>query len=165
MTVADFARAISQAGLEKHGQMVSFLKQELGLTHGNANLVAHTVRERAAGGPPSDEALLDAQYAAGKAALRPIHDRLVEIGWALGSDVDVVVQKSGVSLRRAKQFALIQAPSAKRVQLGLNLAATPEGDRVQAASGMCSHRLDLSAIEEVDDEVAHWLGEAYGIAG
>ena len=40
-------------------------------------------------------------------------------------DVEVAPKKTGVSLRRAKQFALVEAPSAKRIQLGLDLGASP----------------------------------------
>lgn len=37
------------SGKEKHGEVVAFLKSEHGLGHGYANLVAITVRDRAAG--------------------------------------------------------------------------------------------------------------------
>lgn len=164
-SVADFAELVAAAGLEKHGRIVSFLEAEHDLTHGNANLIAHTVRERAAGGPASEEDLLDAQYARGKAALRPIYERLAELASGCGDDVDTIVQKTGVSFRRKKQFALVQVPSAKRVQLGLNLAATPAGDRIAEAGGMCTHRADITELDHVDDEVAAWLHAAYDEAG
>lgn len=122
-------------------------------------------RQHLAGGRPSDDALLDAQYAGGKAALRPILDAVLARAADLGADVSVVVQKTGVSLRRAKQFALVQVPSAKRVQLSLNLDATPPGDRVQETTGMCSHRTDLTDVMDVDDEVGGWLASAYDRAG
>lgn len=161
MTVAQFTDIVTTAGLEKHGAIVSHLKTEHGLTHGNANLMAHTVRERLAGGPPSADALLDAQYTKGKAALRPIYDRLAELALARGDDVQMVVQKTGVSFRRSKQFALVQAPSAKRIQLGLNLDDTPAGNRVKPMSGMCTHTADITSLEDVDDEVEGWLAAAY----
>jgi len=121
-TVADFAALIRAAGHEKHGKMVSFLKSEHGLGHGNANLIAHTVRQQAAGGPAAPTDLLSAQYAGKKAHLRAIYDRLAEIAEGQGSDAKKVIQKTGVSFRRKKQFALVQAPSSKRVQLGLAVA-------------------------------------------
>jgi hypothetical protein len=76
MGVADFANRIDEAGLEKHGQIVSFLKAELGLTHGNANLIAHLVREAREGGPASEEDLLAAQYSGGKAHLKDVFEEL-----------------------------------------------------------------------------------------
>jgi hypothetical protein len=164
MTVNDFTAAVRDAGLERHGEILAYLKRDLGLSHGNANLIAHVVREEMAGGPPPPGDLLDAQYAGAKAALRPIYDALVATAAELGSDVEIVVQKTGVSLRRRKQFAVVQAASARRVQLGLNLPATPADERVKEVSGMCSHRVDLTALEEVDVSVRAWISEAYAAA-
>ena len=73
MSVAAFAAAVAERGIEGHAKILAFLKTEYGLSHGNANAVALRVRERAAGGPASPDALLDAQYAGAKAALRPVY--------------------------------------------------------------------------------------------
>ena len=93
-TVADFAEIVSKAGLEKHGQIVSFLKSHQGLTYGNANLITHMVREAQAGGPVPPRDLLAAQYAVAKNGLLPIHTRLVSIAEEFGDDVETVVQKT-----------------------------------------------------------------------
>ncbi|MDQ3452719.1 MAG: DUF4287 domain-containing protein [Actinomycetota bacterium] len=159
---AELARS---SRLEKHGEIVALLKSEYGLTHGNANLLAVKARELLAGGPVSDDELLAAQYAGGKAHLRPVLDELMVIAEGLGDDVAVVVQKTGVSLRRTKQFAVVRAASAKRVELGLNLPATPEDERVRTTTGMCSHRVDLPDAEALDEAVAGWLRTAYQAAG
>lgn len=164
-TVEDFATALAPYGPLPHGRMVAVLKSDLGLTHGNANLIATRVRKLAAGGPAPTEDLLEAQYRGDKAALRPVLDRLVDAAQGFGGDVAVVVQKTGVSLRRRKQFGVIQAASAKRVQLGLNLAATPPDPRVIETTGMCSHRVDLASVDAVDTDVLTWLRAAYDEAG
>jgi len=164
-TRQELVAAVEASELRKHGQIVAYLKDEFELTHGNANLVAHLAIETMAGGPAPDDELLEAQYAGARAALRPVYDVLAEIAERQGDDVDKVIQKTGVSFRRRKQFALVQAASSKRVALGLNLGDTPAGGRVKAVSGMCTHRVDIHAVEEVDDEVAGWLGVAYDAAG
>lgn len=165
VTLVQFTSAIQRAGVDKHGQIVAFLKKQYGLGHGNANLIAHRVREAKAGGPSSDAELLDAQYAGAKAALRPIYEEVAAIAQSLGDDVQMVVQKTGVSFRRAKQFALVQAPSAKRIQLGLNLDATPRSKRVVACKGMCNHKVNIHDTGEVDDDLAKWLRDAYARSG
>ena len=166
MSVGAFAAVVSEHGIEGHAKTVAFLMSEYGLSHGNANAVALRVREIAAGGPASSDALLDAQYAGGKAALRPIYERLAAMAAAMGPDVGILVQKTGVAFRRRKQFALVQAASAKRVALGLNLPEAPGDARVVPTPGaMCGYRVDLADVAAVDDDVLGWLAAAYDRAG
>lgn len=160
--VATMAR---EHGLEKHGQIVSHLKTEHGMTHGNANLLSALARELIAGGPAGDDELLAAQYAGAKQHLRPVHDELVAAARALGDDVEVVVQKTAVSLRRGRVLGVVRAASSTRVELGLNLPSTPTDERVRETTGMCSHRVDLHGVDDVDDDVAGWLRDAYDARG
>lgn len=164
-TVADYTALVVAQGTLSHGQIIAFLKAEHGLTHGNANLIAHLVREQLAGGPATDDTLLTAQYAGPRAALRPVLDRLTEAATGFGPDVSVVIQKTGVSLRRRKQFGVVGAPSGGKVRLGLNLAATPADPRIKATTGMCSHQVDLTGPDTVDAGVIGWLRQAYDQAG
>lgn len=164
-TLTDFVEEIAATGLEKHGQIVAYLKKEHGIGHGNANLVAKLVRDEMAGGAASEEDLLTAQYEGAKAGLRPIYEEVTAVAAAQGDDVERVIQKTGVSFRRRKQFLLVQAPSSKRVQLGLNLPETPGDDRVTETTGMCTHRVDLTSIDDVDDDLAGWIRSAYEAAG
>jgi len=165
-SMADFAREVADRGIEGHAKIIAFLKAEHGLSHGNANAVAHKVRELAAGGPSPADALLEAQYAGAKAALRPIYDRLRGVAEDLGPDVEILIQKTGVAFRRRRQFGLVQAPSAKRVTLGLNLAEAPADARVVATPGaMCAYRVDLGDVDAVDGAVQGWLAAAYDRAG
>jgi hypothetical protein len=148
---------------EKHGEGLAFLKTEHGLSHGFANLIV--ARHRARGSAPaSGSELVDAQYTGSKAPLRPIYDRLVAAVREFGEDVDVAPKKTGVSLRRSKQFAVIEAASATRLQLGINLRGTEPTERLRAAGGMCTHRVDVRSLDEVDDELVGWLRQAYELA-
>lgn len=160
-SIDEWVALLRASGLEKHGQLVAHLKAEHGLTHGNANLLATVARQAVEGGPADDGALLDEQYKGGKAALRPVLDAVLAVARGLGDDVEVVVQKSAVALRRSKQLGVVRAASASRVELGLNAGALEPVGRLLAASGMCTHRVDLHAPEEVDDEVVGWLRAAY----
>lgn len=162
LTVPAFAAAVAEAGIDGHKAILRFLQDTYGLTYGNANLVATKVRELAAGGPAPADALLDAQYGGAKAAMRPVYDRLVEIARGLGPDVTIVVQKTAVSLRRRKQFAVIAYASSTRIALGLNLGETPPGGRViETPRAMCSHRVDVATTDAVDDEVRALVAQAY----
>lgn len=156
--------ALAQRGGQKHGEIVKFLKGEHGLTHGYANLVAQRALQQRDGGPVAADDLVAAQYAGARAALRPIHDALVAAAKELGGDVVVDAKKTGVSLRRGRQFALIQPASNTRVDLGLRLEL-PLGGRLEKwPNTMCSHRVKLAAAKEVDAEVRRWLAQAYAEA-
>jgi hypothetical protein len=165
LTLADFTQRVEAAGIEKHGQVVAFLKSDFGLTYGNANLIATLVGQARAGGPAAPDELLAAQYAGAKAHLRPILDRISALATGLGSDVERVVLKTGVSFRRRRQFALVEAKSSARVQLGLNLAGEPGDPRVVPMGGMCTHKVDLSDPGDVDASLERVLASAYMAAG
>lgn len=165
LTPSKVADLIRNEGLEKHGQIVALLKSRHSLGHGNANLLSTKARELLNGGPAPEGVLLDAQYAGAKAHLRAIHDALLATAITFGADVEVVVQKTAVSLRRRRQFAVVKAASSKRIELGLNLPETPADDRVIETTGMCSHRVDLSEPADLDAAVTAWLEQAYDAAG
>jgi len=158
-TMPEWIELVAASGLSKHTEILTWLKSEHGLTHGFANGIAQAFRNQDTPDDPVAE-----QYSGAKAALRPIYDRLVDAASQLGDDVEVAPKKSSVSLRRSKQFALIEAPSAKRVQLGIQLKGEPTTDRLLAGNAMCSHRVVITSIDEVDDELLGWLREAYGRA-
>lgn len=81
-----------------------------------------------------------------------------------GSDVEFAPKKAYVSLRRSKQFALVQPSTKTRVDVGLKLRdAAPEG-RLEASgsfNAMVSHRVRVESPAEVDAELIGWLRKAY----
>ncbi len=155
-------------GFAKHGELVSWLKSTCQLGHGYANLIAIRAREQQSGGPASGDDLLAAQYAGAKAALWPLYQQLCQFLQSLGDDVELSPKKSYVSVRRRKQFALLQPSTASRLDIGLNLKnVAPEG--VLEASGsfnaMCSHRVRLQPDQPLPAELQQWLAAAYQQAG
>lgn len=147
----------------QHAKAMTLLKTEHGVSHGFANLIVTLYRQR--DGEPAPDDLVDGQYAGAKAVLRPLYDQLVASALALGEDVEVAPKKTSVSLRRAKQFALLEAPSRTRISVGLNLGGTESTGRLRAAGGMCSHRVDVSSTDDIDAELLGWLRDAYDRAG
>ena len=106
--------------------------------------------------------LIDGQYA-DRPQLRPILDAVLAALPALGP---VTVQARGtyVSLVTPRRtFAVVQATTKSRVDLGLRLAsARPEGRLREAKNvGQATVRIPLSTPGEVDEEVLGWLQRAY----
>lgn len=155
------------AGLARHGELVAWLKATHGIGHGYANLVATRAREHAAGGAPSDDALVVAMFSGKKSALRPRYERLLALIAGLGSDVEFSTKKSYVSVRRHKQFALVQPSTASRLDIGLNLKGVVPAGRLEAAgsfNAMCTHRIRIESDDDLDNEVIGWLRRAYAVA-
>jgi predicted transport protein len=150
--------------LAKHGEMVKFLKAEHSMGHGFANLVALNVLRQDSGGAPAGDDLVATQYAGKKAGLRSVYDALIEAVKKLGGDVEVAPKKAYVSLRRSKQFAIIQPSTATRVDVGLNLKGDDTTDRLEASgsfNSMVSHRVRLESKKDVNAELKKWLKAAY----
>jgi len=169
-SLAEWVAILKGQTFEKHSEMVAFLKEDHGMGHGYANLVAHTARggiTLSAGAPagakssgnPADEI-----YAGPKAALRPIHDSLMAAIQKFGSDVVVAPKKGYVSLRRSKQFALIQPSTKDRVDVDIQLKGVSPKGRLEASgsfSAMVSHRVRVIAVKDVDKELIGWIKQAY----
>ena len=157
---------VKKSGLEKHGEILKLLKTEHGFTHGYANLVAHKARQSDAGS--AEEADLVAAQYTGKEGLRPIYDRLIAELQGFGGDVELAPKKAYVSVRRKKQFAIIQPSTKTRLDIGFNLKGKePEGKLEAAGSwnAMCTHRVRAESEGDVDKNVINWLKEAYEQAG
>lgn len=155
--LAEWFTILRQARLEKHGDMMTLLKGEHGVSHGFANFIALMYRNQ--GGPEGND-LIEQQYAA-KPNLRPIYDAIAAVVTEFGPDVDIVPKQASVSLRRSKQFALVSPATKTRVDVGINLKGEPGGDRLRAVGGMCTHTVGVTAVEQVDDELLGWIREAY----
>ena len=106
--------------------------------------------------------------AGAKAHLKPIYDAIISAVRDLGDDVEVAPKKSYVSLRRKKQFAIVQPSTKIRVDLGLNLKGVVATDRLEASgsfNAMVSHRVRLESDAQVDAQLRTLLETAYNAAG
>jgi len=159
-SLADWIAIIQESGLEKHGQILALLKEQHGLSHGNANILAIRAREAVAGGAPSDAELIDSHYAGKNVDLRPLYDAVVAKVAGFGADVELDPKKSYVSLRRRKQFAIV-GPAAGQLEVCLNLPGAQASDRLKPTTGMATHKVRISDAGGLDDELVGWLREAY----
>lgn len=153
--------------LEKHGEIVGWLKSQHGVTHGYANVIAMKTLESRGGGPAGEADLLAAQYAGAKSALKPIYDALAAAVTRLGPDVQLAPKKANVSVRRHRQFALLQPSTATRMDVGIQLKGVKPEGRLEASgsfSAMVTHRVRVGSVAEVDAELIGWLKQAYDTA-
>lgn len=169
-SIAELSAIVRRSGLSKHGELVAMLKTELGMGHGDANTLVHTVRKAKSEGGGADAAapgeVLDTIYAGPKAGLRPIHDALLAAMRKFGA-FDEAPKKGYVSYRRKKQFVMIGPATKTQVEVGVNAKGLPAGSRLQElpTGQMCNYKVRLSNQSEVDQELVGWMRSAYDAAG
>lgn len=154
---------VNKSGLEKHGELVSFLKEKHGFTHGNANMVVHYAKQSHAGAAENSEDLVTEQYK-GKENLKPWYDKLMTEINKFGKDVELAPKKAYVSLRRKKQFAIIQPSTKDRLDIGLNIkGVAPSGNVIASGSwnAMCTHRIKVEDEKMINKDLFNWIKQAY----
>lgn len=162
-TLEQWMKIAKATKLEKHGQIVSFLKEQHEVGHGYANLIAQKTLEPVGGAAGGDD-LVESQYSGAKAGLKPIYEALRAAMGKFGGDVAFSPKKAYVSVRRGKQFAILQPSTATRLDVGINLKGKPTTARLEASgsfNAMVSHRVRVESSGEVNKELVGWLKEAY----
>ena len=161
-SLEEWIAIVKKAGIEKHKAIIDYLKAEHGFTYGYANLVALKTNKSDAASREAED-LVASQYN-GKETLKPIYEKLLaEIG-KFGSDITITPKRDSVSIIRKRQFALIKPATKTRIDLGLKLKDVPIQGKLENSGPfgtMCTHRIQLSSLADVDPEVLGWLKEAY----
>lgn len=153
---------VDASGLKKHGEIVNFLKQTHGITHGYANMITHDTQKSHAVALVEANVDLESEWFVGKENMRPLYDKAMEIILALGTDIDKAPKKGYMSLRRTRQFACVGLFTKSKMDLQIHLKGHPDTDRLKSVkAGMTSHVVKIGSLEEIDAEVVAWLKEAY----
>jgi hypothetical protein len=157
-TIDELVLVVTGSGLTKHNEVVAMLKQRYGMSHGAAHRVSLVARSRSAEPAPASAGLA--------APLQDLYTRLLKKASALGNDVEQAPKKGYVSLRRRKQFAMLQ-PGAKWINLGLVLTKQRPAGRLESAAkwnALFTHRVRVASATDIDDELESWLRSAYNAA-
>jgi hypothetical protein len=159
-TLDEWKAIVSAKGLVKHGEIMSLLKGEYGVSHGYANQIALRCKPEPAAEEAKDP--IEGIFAK-KEEAKELYDLLITKIMTFGPDVDLGPKKAYVSVRRSKQFAILQ-PAASRLDVGIHLPGTEPAGRLEASgsfNAMLSHRVKVSEPIAIDDELIGWLRAAY----
>jgi len=170
-TIDELAALVKSSGLTKHGEIREMLKRDLRLGHGDANSLVHAIfhsdgtRAAEAKGLSSD-AVLDEIYGGPKAALRPIHEKLMAEIIKFG-EFETLPKKNYISLRRKRQFAMLGPTTNTRVEVGLNVKDLAADARLleQPKGSMCNYIVRVTDTAQVDAQLFAWIKQAYESAG
>ncbi len=170
-SLAELAQIVQTSGLSKHGEIRDMLKRDLGLGHGDANTLVHHVlksdgQSAAAEQNLSTDDVVSGLYTGPKAALRPIHDKVMEEISKFG-EFEISPKKTYVSLRRKKQFAMVGPATKTQIEVGINSKTLTATDRLveMPPNSMCNFKVRLSAVDEVDETLIGWIKQAFESAG
>lgn len=165
-TLEQWIEIVNKENIPKHGEIIKFLKEKHGMTHGFANLVAHKAKGSDAGSAENQDDLIKKQYE-GKEHFKPIYDKVISEIHTFGKDWEIAPKNTYVSLRRKKQFAILNPATKTRFEIGINLKGQEPKGKLEAEkpNSMCSHKISITEISDLDKEVFVWIKTAYDNAG
>ncbi|MEP5254109.1 MAG: DUF4287 domain-containing protein [Winogradskyella arenosi] len=158
-SLAEWKILLKDKAFAKHSEAVNYLKTEYKVTHGFANTIVTLSKDE----HHTSEDLVENQYK-GKENLIPIYNALISFVKSLGEDISITPKKGSVSIIRKRQFILIKPATKTRIDLGFKLKDKPNTERLENSGpfgAMCTHRVRLSNLEEVNEELKSWISEAY----
>jgi predicted transport protein len=165
-SLEEWKEIISSQKLGKHGEIVKFLKESHNVTHGYASEIALKVLGSDADSSNNKNEFLESQYK-GKENLKPFYDKVIAEIQRFNGDFEIAPKKTYVSLKRKKQFIILNPASKTRFEIGFNLKGVEPMGKLEAEkpNGICSHKINLSDINETDEEVISWIKMAFEKAG
>jgi hypothetical protein len=112
------------------------------------------------------EIYVQEMFAGKKADLKPIYDELLSLGLGLAKDVKACPCQTIVPLYRNHVFAQIKPTTNTRIDMGYALQDTKAKGRLIDTGGFAkkdriTHRIPITSVDDIDDEVKHWLKAAY----
>ncbi len=107
-------------------------------------------------------------FSGSKSALRPLYASLLQLGLKQGKDVKACPCRTMVPLYRNHVFAQIKPITRTRIDFGFALQETKASGRLIDTGGYAkkdriTHRIPISSINDIDDEVKRWLKAAYDL--
>lgn len=173
-SIDDWVRIVKKSGVAAAKDRREWLKKEHKLGGTTASMIVEYTEGSEGARIDGDQYLkaaaeyVEAMYAGPKAALRPIHDALLQLGTSLGKDVKVCPCKTIVPIYRHHVFAEVKPATRTRIDFGLALkgSAKSPAKRLIDTGGLdkgdrITHRIPITSVDEIDAEVKGWLKIAY----
>ena len=141
----------------------NWLKSEHGVLQNSQWAIADAAARDAGWVRPSVEGYIDSQYQGAKANLRPLFDALREIIEGQGEDVHAEGRGGYTPFVRRRQFAVLQASTKTRIDLGLRFTEPPESPLLNPSNppGQCTHKIGIQSEEDITPEITKLINLAY----
>ena len=171
-TLEEWLSHIKKAGPKDEQGRRAWLKSK----HGLGTNTAWWLAERAEGkgeesGDPdlyliAAERDVEKMFSGGKVKLRPLYDALLKLGLKVGKEAKACPCQTIVPLYRNHVFAQIKPTTQTRIDMGFALGDLKGAGRLIDTGGFAkkdriTHRIAITSMDDIDDEVKHWLKVAY----
>lgn len=161
----EWVALVQKSGIDPLDQKAvrNWLKTEHGVLQNSQWAIADAAARAAGWVRPSVEGYIDSQYEGAKAGLRPLFDALREIIESQGEDVRAEGRGGYTPFVRRRQFAVLQASTKTRIDLGLRFTEPPESPLLNPSNppGQCTHKIGIQSIEEITPEIIKFITLAY----
>jgi hypothetical protein len=168
----EWIKHIKKDGPKTEKDRREWLKTEYGLGTNTTWYLAEAAEGK--GEKPGDadsyieaaEGYVEAMFTGQKEKLRPIYQHLLKLGLGIGTEAKACPCQTMVPLYRNHVFAQIKPTTQTRIDMGFALGDTKASGRLIDTGGFAkkdriTHRIPITSLEEIDDEVKHWLKVAY----
>ena len=171
-TLEEWLAHIKKAGPKEEKERRAWLKEKHGLGTNTASWLAERAEGKGEESSDPDRYLeaaerdVEKMFSGGKAKLRPLYDALLKLGLKTGKEAKACPCQTIVPLYRNHVFAQIKPTTQTRIDLGFALGDTKPTGRLIDTGGYAkkdriSQRIPITSMEDIDDEVRHWLKVAY----
>lgn len=168
----EWLKFIKKSGPKSEKERREWLKTEHGLGTNSAWWLAERAEGKAGedGDPEAylkaAEGYVEKMFEGKKESLRPIYDALLKLGLSIGKGARACPCQTIVPLYRNHVFAQIKPATQTRIDMGFALGDMKGGGRLIDTGGFAkkdriTHRIPITSVEEIDDEVKRWLKVAY----
>lgn len=168
----EWLKHIKKAGPKDEKARREWLKKEYGLGTNTCWWLSERAEGKGAEAGDPDLYLKEAEkyvedmFSGGKAGLRPIYDALLKLGLNIGKEAKACPCQTIVPLYRNHVFAQIKPTTQTRIDMGFALGDTKPKGRLIDTGGFAkkdriTHRITITSLKDIDDEVKHWMKVAY----
>ncbi len=165
----EWVALVQKSGVDQLDQKAvrNWLKSEHGVLQNSQWAIADAAARAAGWVRPSVEGYIDSQYEGSKAALRPLFDALRKVIESQGDDVHAEGRGGYTPFVRRRQFAVLQASTKTRIDLGLRFTDPPESLLLNPSNppGQCSHKIGIQSEEDITPEIVKLINLAYNQNG
>jgi hypothetical protein len=171
-SIDEWVRLAKKDGPSGEKECAAWLKKEHGLGTNYASWIAghsagnREVTEDAGEYLKHAQDYVESMYQGPKEHLRTIYDEILTFAKTLGTDIGVSPCQTIVPIYRNHVIAQIKPTTRTRIDLGLALKESKTPKRLINTGGFekkdrITHRIEISALEDFDDEAKRWMKAAY----